>query len=101
MTKVKFSKNSDESLVSITGHAMYANMGSDIVCAGISTLAYTIGNQLLELNEEVVEVEIDEGKFLIRVLEPTDKTDLLIDTLVLGLGMIEEQYGDNIEIKEV
>lgn len=80
---------------------MYANVGSDIVCAGISTLAYTIGNQLLELNEDVVEVEIDEGKFLIRVLKSTNETDLLVDTLVLGLRMIEEQYGDNIEIEEV
>lgn len=42
MVKVKTHIDSGEVLISIKGHAGYAEHGKDIVCAGVSTLVQTM-----------------------------------------------------------
>lgn len=102
MTKVEVLKKQEIiRSIQVSGHAFFAKSGQDIVCAGISTLCYTFGNKLLDLEEENVVVEIIEGFFKISITLDNRNNQLLLQTLVLGLRMIEEKYYQQIKIKEV
>ncbi len=88
--------------VEVTGHANFAEIGSDIVCSAVSMIMFTIANKLDEM-EKFITIEIDEedgGYMQIEVVKSDDETKLLMDTLVLGLKMIEEQYSKYIVIRE-
>ena len=100
MVVVEFSKNEKIEMLRITGHANYASHGEDIVCAGISTLAYSIGNKILNLDEKF-NLVVDENEFLFKNNKDTDNINLLLETLYEGLLMIEHQYPKNITFKEV
>ncbi len=89
-------------VVEVTGHAEFAEPGSDIVCAAVSMIMYTIADKLDQM-EKFMTIEIDEeegGYMQIEVIKRDDQTDLLFDTLIHGLKMIEEQYAQYIDIKE-
>lgn len=88
--------------VEVTGHAQFAEQGSDIVCSAVSMIMYTIANKL-DAMEKFITIEIDEedgGYMQIEVVKSDDETELLMDTLILGLKMIEEQYNEYIDIRE-
>ncbi|WOO88063.1 ribosomal-processing cysteine protease Prp [Mollicutes bacterium LVI A0039] len=88
--------------VEVTGHAQFAEAGSDIVCSAVSMIMYTIANKLDDL-DKFITIEIDEedgGYMQIEVVKSDDETKLLMDTLILGLEMIKEQYNEYIDIKE-
>lgn len=79
------------------GHAGFAAYGEDIVCAAVSALVINTINSLEEITGEKMDVTCDEKRGLIRCLfreQPVKETSrVLIDSLVLGLTRIEEQYG--------
>ena len=81
------------------GHAGYANHGEDIVCASISVLVINTINSLEQITGEKMRVETDEGVGVIRCIfanQPLKETSkALMDSLVLGLSQIEQQYGNN------
>ncbi len=88
--------------VEVTGHAEFSEIGSDIVCSAVSMIMFTIANKL-DAMEKFITIEIDEedgGYMQIEVVKSDDETKLLMDTLILGLKMIEEQYNEYIEIRE-
>lgn len=78
-------------------HAGYAAYGEDIVCAAVSALVINTINSLEEITGEEMEVTAEENSGLIRCFfarQPLKETSrVLIDSLVLGLTRIEEQYG--------
>lgn len=79
------------------GHAGYDAYGKDIVCAAVSMLVINTVNSLEEIAGEKIEVETDEAKGYIRCLfvnQPIrEASKVLMDSLVLGLTHIEEEYG--------
>ncbi len=89
------------------GHSGYAKSGSDIVCASISVLVINTINSLEALANERMEVESndDTGFIDCRFLDDIgNDSKLLMDSMVLGLQTIEEQYGSKylrLKIKEV
>ncbi len=88
--------------VEVTGHANFAEIGSDIVCSAVSMIMFTIANKLDDM-EKFITIEIDEqdgGYMQVEVVKSDDETKLLMDTLILGLKMIEEQYSEYIVIRE-
>lgn len=102
MTNVSIQKSGIQvTSIKISGHAFFADPGNDIVCSAISMIAYTIGNQMILLDEKGTKVTINDGLFKISNDSKNDKIQLLFDTLILGLKMIEENYKNNINIKEV
>ena len=80
------------------GHAGYADAGEDIVCAAISVLVINTVNSLEQIAAEPMEVESEAEKGKIRcrfVQQPLKETsEALMDSLVLGLTHIVEQYGE-------
>ena len=86
------------------GHAGYAEEGRDIVCAGVSALCCTLGQQLLEfeqlgLLEEEPVVILKPGKIRLSC-QPKRKarvrTECLFRAMVNGLEMLAESYPDYI-----
>ena len=79
------------------GHAGYAEEGSDIICAAVSALAVNTINAIEQFTEDPFEVEEAEDGGLLRIRfseVPDEKTQLLMDSLVLGIGNIEAEYGN-------
>lgn len=104
MIKAVFFKDSaaDYRGFSISGHAGYADFGSDIVCAAVSVLSINTVNSIEAFTKDKFEASIDEktGSLTCRFPEKiSTESTLLIDSLLLGLRGIEEDYTDNTYIK--
>ena len=85
--------------VFLNGHSGYAEEGSDIICAGASTLVYTLANSLericgidTEFSTRIAEdmgdgnvsaeIIIPEGRF--RDEGAADRAQVIMETIVLG-----------------
>ena len=99
MTNITFYKTKAGAYKGFTcnGHAGYADYGQDIVCASISVLVINTINALEQLAGAKMDVETEEQSGSIQCFftaEPlSEKSEILLDTLVLGLSQIEKQYG--------
>ena len=89
------------------GHSGFAAKGKDIVCASVSVLVINAINSMEKLAGEDMETEAEEAAGIIRCrIKRTlsDKGKLLMDSMILGLLQIEEQYGNKylvVKFKEV
>ena len=78
------------------GHSGYASSGEDIVCAAISVLVINTINSLDQLAGEKFKLVTNEEEGLIDCRfdkQISDKSRLLLDSMVLGLQEIKKQYG--------
>ncbi len=87
------------------GHAGYAAHGNDIVCAAVSVLMINTLNSIETFTEDDFEGGQDDGYLEFRLAQPvSDRAQLLLDSLVLGLQEIQKNYGNmylEITTKEV
>ena len=88
---------------SLSGHADFARKGQDIVCAGVSAVAFGSVNAILSLTN--VKPKIDqagkEGGYLevtFPVTEEDEKVQLLIQAMLVSLQTIERDYGKYMKI---
>ncbi|MEE1154583.1 MAG: ribosomal-processing cysteine protease Prp [Acutalibacteraceae bacterium] len=99
MTKVNLLTLAQGDLVGfrITGHSGYAESGSDIVCAAISSVALMVANTITEIIGVNAEIDVDEenGDMLLRVFQKdaTACRDIL-QGFRLHMLLLEEQYSD-------
>ncbi|MDD6614842.1 MAG: ribosomal-processing cysteine protease Prp [Lachnospiraceae bacterium] len=80
------------------GHAGYAEEGQDIICSAVSALTINTVNSIDALTEDAFSVEQSEdGGYLKLTLTeiPSDRTVLLMDSLILGMKNILEAYGED------
>ncbi|MBE5967784.1 MAG: ribosomal-processing cysteine protease Prp [Lachnospiraceae bacterium] len=99
MIKVSIYKNADNLItgVSLSGHADYSEYGSDVVCAAVSALVINTINSIENFTSDKFRLEQDEKKGFIEfhVVSPiSNYASLLLNSLVLGLQGIEEEYTD-------
>ena len=83
--------------VELSGHAGYAESGRDIVCAAVSALVLNMANSVEAFTEDGFEGEMDEqtGGFSFHfTAEISPESQLLMNSLVLGLQNIEKEYGE-------
>jgi uncharacterized protein len=104
MTKVIFKKKNNLIVAfKIKGHTGYDEAGRDIVCSAISTLSCSIGDGIIEILKVTPEYSVEDG-FLSLSLEKVSgddvkKSQVLLETLLLGLKNIETMYGKYIKVK--
>ena len=106
MVKVQFFRdNHGYQAMDLDGHADY-NPGNDVVCAGISSLAYALAGTLRNIDDvSFVRFDIRDGVHV--EIEPfTDEiqrtiADTVFKTCIIGLKQIEIKYPDHIVISEV
>lgn len=77
------------------GHAGYDEEGSDIVCAAVSVLTVNAINSIEKFTEDHFAVRQGDGLVEL-VLEGvvSEKTGLLLDSMILGLMDIQKNYGN-------
>nr|DAJ54488.1 MAG TPA: YsxB-like protein [Caudoviricetes sp.] len=85
--------------LSVVGHAGYGKVGYDIVCAGISTLTFTLKESLELYTSDCVEFFIADGKVIASWSELSDKGALLLNSYITGALMLANDYPDNIQVQ--
>ena len=87
------------SRITASGHALYDEPGSDIVCAAVSALMINTANSLEQFTDDdlVIEEDPENGGYLSISLEGeiSDEADLLMRSLLLGLESIQQNYTDS------
>lgn len=87
----------------IEGHAGYAPEGQDIICAGVSTLAYTLAQNLaLTLDHSDYTAELDKGRAYIEARPPETSAEQcrgIFMTIANGLNMLAAQYDQYIQFE--
>lgn len=90
-------KKSGEDYVSFSckGHAGYAEEGFDIICAAVSVLTVNTINAIERFTEDAFEGDASDGniRWKFTELPLSDKAQLLMDTLMMGLEDIQKSYG--------
>ena len=77
-----------------SGHAGYAEEGSDIICAAVSVLSLNTLNSIEAFTEDEFSGEQEDGSLTCTFPEPlSEKAALLMDSMVLGLTDIQKSYG--------
>lgn len=88
----------------MSGHALFADRGKDIICAGVSAVSVGSINAVHELTGVTPDIEHRADGFLSCVVTdqlPEDiyeKIQLILEAMVVSLRTIEEEYGKHIKI---
>ena len=103
MIRVTIYQDSEQKIsgFAMRGHAGYAESGSDIVCAAASVLAQNAVNSIEQFTDDSFTVDVNEesGELYFRIEAGYSKeTELLLDSLILGLQGIEEEYMEYIDV---
>jgi uncharacterized protein len=106
MIKITITRNETGLIHSFTmrGHALFADHGLDIVCAGASAVSFGAINAVHELTGITPDIEQGEDGYLsCRIPENISETiqatiQILLEGMVISLQTIEEQYGEHIKI---
>lgn len=110
MIDIKVTKNNTSVVeVECSGHAGYAEEGSDIVCAGISTIVQCTLLGLLKVVGIAVSYTTHDDGYLRFVLPDTlsiserHDADILLDTMIASLDDFYTEYSDfiNLEVNNV
>ena len=104
MTKISvYKKGSHIAGYIVEGHTGYADEGSDIVCAAVSTVATHTLNGLTDVVKILVGYEIRDAYLECIVPdnlseEERKQSDILLDAMYQTLKSLEEQYKEYITI---
>ncbi len=87
----------------LSGHAGFDRAGRDIVCAAVSMLVINTVNAIDKFTQDKTLIHEDEknGVIEFEIEEPSERSSLLLDTMLLGLEDVKRSYGKKfIEIKK-
>ncbi len=86
------------------GHALYDRYGNDIVCAAVSVLTINVINSIEVLSdgaEYTCDSDEEGGRISFSLKsDPSGKASLLLDSYLLGLKGIEQDYGGFLKIEK-
>jgi uncharacterized protein len=88
----------------LSGHALFAKRGKDIVCAAVTAVSFGTVNAIEALAGFEPKVELGNGGFLrcelpLELPEETQKkVQLLLEGMIVSLQTIEKDYGKHIKI---
>ncbi|WP_342276910.1 ribosomal-processing cysteine protease Prp [Spiroplasma endosymbiont of Nebria brevicollis] len=92
--------NIDE--VTITGHANFLQLGTDIVCAAVSAIVIGTLNALDQMEKKTIKVINNKSGFVkIKVIISTNDNQVMLKTMLWQLKTISAQYTQYLKIKEV
>ena len=101
MTTVTFLKSDDIICgFEISGHSDFAEEGSDIVCAAVSSAAYMTANTITEILHIDADVTENDGFMSLSLSKgEAEKSAVVLDGLRLHLTALSEQYTKYIKVK--
>ena len=86
---------------SVSGHAGYADSGSDIVCAAVSTAVNMTANGITEIAQKRAAVNVKENEVQLKVEESSPESALLLQSFRLQMEVLTEQFPKNIRIYDM
>ena len=95
MITVEIRKSNGEDVgFSSNGHAGYAEEGYDIICAAVSVLTVNTINSIEKFTDDAFKAEAADGmvRWKFTELPLSKEAKLLLDSLVLGLEDIQENF---------
>ncbi len=92
-----------QNMLTMQGHANYAENGKDIVCAGVSALFYALATTLKDYQTqgafENLDIDVDKGNAKIVCTPKTEwkrNIDIVFYTVLSGIKNLSENYKKNI-----
>ena len=85
--------------IEINGHAGYAEIGKDIVCAGVTTLTQTLIRSMQGLTRDEIKYEVSPGRADIYYGNLSEEGKLLVDSFFIGLCLIADEFPVYIRIE--
>ncbi len=99
MIKVRFSVgNRQLKGFEISGHAMFAESGRDVVCAAVSSAAYMAANTITDVIGADAVAEAGEASMRVELKQPDEQAETVLKGLELHLTELSKQYPQNIKI---
>lgn len=84
--------------ITLIGHANYAPIGQDIVCAGVSSLVQTLIQSIEEMTTDKIEYVMKPGTVHIKYGNLSEQAQLLIDSFFIGIRLIADEYPDHVRL---
>ena len=101
MIEIHIKKEKDRiNYIKISGHSGYAEAGSDIVCASISSICVTTVNAIVRYNENALLYTDSDGLLEMGITLHDKVIDMLVLNMVDLLENLSEQYPKNVKIKK-
>ena len=99
MIRVYYSQSGSDYELTIEGHAGYAAYGSDIVCAAVSAVAFSLLGFLTHYSDEIYSLEGPEtepGGFFVNC-SGTERIEAAFHMAAIGLEKISNKYPDYVD----
>ena len=94
MIKIKVEKD----MITLTGHANYADYGKDTVCAAVSAIVITSVEAISSFDESAINIKEETDKLTITITKHDNITNTLISNMIKCLKEVANQYPKNIKI---
>ncbi len=98
MTQVSYARKGKTHRLTLKGHAGGGESGGNIVCAGVSALAFSLLGYLENHREELKELSNQVEKGEVRVYAEGDGQEPVFELTLTGLGQIARKYPDLVAI---
>lgn len=85
--------------IEISGHANYAEVGKDIVCAGVTALTQTLIRSIENLTSDKIEYEISPGRADIHFRNLSEEGKLLVDSFFIGVCQIAGEFPEYVRVE--
>lgn len=84
----------------VSGHAMFAAYGSDVVCASVSSAVQLTVNGVTEILKIPADVEVSEGEISMELPQncTADTANAFVCALCLQLQLLAEDYPKNLKV---
>ena len=93
MILYQINKNKNIDKITVKGHALFGDYGTDIVCASVSTAIIMTVNAIEVLGYQTcVKTKLKAGNFEIKVLESNSVVEGLLTNLEYTLNELTTQY---------
>ena len=101
MIKADFYTNSQNILTGfvVTGHAGFADFGSDVCCASVSSAVMMTANTITDVFKINAEVVAEENEFSFKLQEASSDADKVLLGLVIHLENLREEFGGLIKVQ--
>ena len=101
MIKATFYKEGDSLIgFEIDGHSGYAESGSDIICASVSSASYMAVNTITDVIGDKADISISDGYFRFITDSTRNETKVVLEGLRLHVSALADDYKNYIICKE-
>lgn len=84
----------------ISGHSGYAEEGTDIICASVSSVAYMAVNTITDVIGAKADISISDGYFRFITDSVLNETKVVLEGLKLHVSALAGDYSEYVTCKE-